>query len=164
MNIIRKLHAFNYDPENYGYKFVCECEGCERPATGYYDLTCGPLGDFVQHCDLPEHEAAVFAYGARMDKERREADEKRQMERAKTESPETNKLVYVGTLRQNDGFMLESKGGEWVKAEDCRDLERKLRVELLQAISQRNQIISDLAREIDRSNELENKLLLKETE
>lgn len=40
------------------------------------------------------------------------------------ETPRVNRLLYIGRLRQNDGYYTE--GGEWVKAEDARQLEREL--------------------------------------
>lgn len=27
------------------------CGVCSKPATSYYDMTCGPLGDFREHCE-----------------------------------------------------------------------------------------------------------------
>jgi len=64
--------------EGHGYQAFCEVEDCGKPVDGYcYDLTCGPVGDFLFACDDPAHIAFVQAEGARMDREREARDEAR---------------------------------------------------------------------------------------
>lgn len=56
-------------------------------------------------------------------------------------------MLYVGRLRQNDGYYTE--GGEWVRAEDARKLEREL-VELRGMHKQMCAIAVERYREIER--------------
>jgi hypothetical protein len=42
------------------------------------------------------------------------------------EAPRVNRMAYIGRLQQNDGFFVDAPGGEWVKAEDARQLEREV--------------------------------------
>lgn len=49
----------------------CTIMGCDRRSSGYYDLTITGIGDFVNHCDIPEHKNIVYEYGAEVDRKRR---------------------------------------------------------------------------------------------
>lgn len=44
-------------------------------------------------------------------------------------TPRVNRISYIGLLKQNDGYLMEAPGGEWVKAADARAIEIDLEAE-----------------------------------
>lgn len=72
---------------------------------------------------LPESEATV-AFHKLLQDEGEEYEGPDSTPQPEAPTPRVNKMLYCGRLQQNDGWWVD--GGEWVRAEDARQLEREL--------------------------------------
>jgi hypothetical protein len=53
-----------------GYKYKCSMRGCEAVASGYHDISITGIGDFIFHCNDPDHDRITGEAAQEIDEQR----------------------------------------------------------------------------------------------